>query len=109
MAEPVNATPQNPVLPPTPWWESEVQVRAVVALFFQLLSILSRYVGIPWLDQHMDQLIADAGQVVAILFGALAVTKRQTSPIQPLTLTTASAEKKAETAQINPTTLEKTK
>ena len=109
MTDPVNATTQSPVLPPTPWYTSEVQVRAVIALFFQLLSIVSRYVPMPWFDKHSSDLVADVGQVVAILFGALAITKRQVSPIQPLTLTAAGAEKKADTAQINPNTMEKTK
>lgn len=109
MADPVNATSQNPVLPPAPWWTSEVQVRAVIALAFQMLSIASRYVGLPWLDAHFDAVVADVGQVVAIFFGVLAVTKRQSSAIQPLTLTTAGADRQAGNAQINPTTMEKTK
>lgn len=88
----VDETP--PVLPATPWYESEVQVRAVVALAFQAISIFARYVPMPWLANHMDQVVADVSQIVAIAFGVLAITKRQQSSIQPLTLTRAGAETK---------------
>jgi hypothetical protein len=108
MAEPVNATTQNPVLPPAPWYSSEVQVRGVIALAFQLASILFRYVGWPWWDAHADAMTADVGQGIAIAFGIWAIIGRQNSPIQPLTLTAAGADKRADSAQINPATMEKT-
>lgn len=111
MAEPVNATPQQPVLPPEPWYKSEVQWRAVIAVIAQLVSIvlriLGRYFEIGFSETDLQLVVADITQGVAIVFGLLAVIKRQQSVIQPLTLTKAEAEKRAPTAQIDPQTLEK--
>lgn len=99
----------NPLLPPTVWWQSEVQVRAVIALGAQLISILLRIVGrytqLSVTTDMVDAVVADVTQAVAVMFGYLAITKRSSSTIQPLTLTAASAEKKAETAQIDPATM----
>jgi hypothetical protein len=107
----VNATEAAPVFAPEPWYQSEVQVRAVVAIAAQVLSILlriiKRYLDIHISDEDIELVTADVLQLVAIVFGGLAIIKRQRSPIQPLTLTKDGAEKRASTAQIDPRTLEK--
>lgn len=99
----------NPLLPPEPWYRSEVQVRAVIALGAQLISILLRIVGryteLSLTTEMVDAVVADITQAVAVVFAYLAISKRSNSTIQPLTLTAASAEKKAETAQIDPATM----
>lgn len=84
----------SPVLPATPWWQSEVQLRAVIAMGFQILSIIARYVDLPWLQENMDKIIADVSQLVAIVFATLAIIKRQNSPVQPLSMTSKGAETK---------------
>lgn len=89
---------QQPVLPPEPWYRSEVQVRAVIALGAQLISILfrilSRYTEIAVTTDMIDALVADLTQATAIIFGALAVMKRSSSAVAPLTLTAGGAERK---------------
>jgi hypothetical protein len=91
---------QQPVLPAAPWWESEVQVRAVLAMAAQLLSILARLSG--RIAEHfgvqlqvsgadIDAIFADLTQGAAIWLGVLAIIKRQTSQVAPLTLTAGSA------------------
>lgn len=88
----------QPLLPAAPWYSSEVQVRAVIALAAQLVSIalrmVARYTEISITTDMIDAIGADVSQGVAILFGILAVTKRQTSVVAPLTMTAAGAEKK---------------
>jgi len=94
MADPLNQAPLA-----APWWTSAVQVNAVIAVAAQAISILmrllARYVEIPVTDEHLQLIVADVTQLVAIVFGGIAIVKRQTSPIQPLTLTTKGAETKA--------------
>lgn len=89
---------QQPLLPAVPWWKSEVQVRAVIALVAQLVSIglrmVGRYTELAVSTDMIDAIFADITQGVAILFGMLAVMKRQSSPVAPLTLSVAAAEKK---------------
>lgn len=86
---------QQPILPPAPWWTSEVQVRAVIALGAQLISILfrilGRYTEIAVTTDMIDALVADLTQATAIIFGAMAVMKRSSSAVAPLTLTAGSA------------------
>lgn len=90
---------QQPLIPAQPWYTSEVQVRAVIALGAQLVSIALRMVGryteLSITTEMIDAIVADISQGVAILFGLLAVMKRQASPVSPLTLTAAGAEKKS--------------
>jgi hypothetical protein len=90
---------EQPMLPPTPWWESEVQVRAVIAMTAQLVSIVlrvvSRYTELSITTDMVDAIVADITQAVAVLFGGLAIIKRQTSSVQPLTLTSGAAAAKA--------------
>jgi hypothetical protein len=113
MAEPVNATSQSPVLPPEAWYTSAVQFNAVIAAGAQLVSIglrvANRYFDVGFNDEDVQLLVADIMQGAAIVFGVIAIVKRQTSSIQPLTLTAAGAEKRADSAQLNPANLEKTK
>jgi hypothetical protein len=91
------------VLPAAPWYTSEVQVRAVIALGAQLLSIGLRvlsHFGIQ-LDTDsidVDGIVADVSQGVAILFAVLAIVKRQQSPVAPLTITAKGAETKTAAA-----------
>jgi len=86
---------QQPVLPPAPWYSSEVQVRAVIALGAQLISILfralGRYTDFDITTEMVDALVADLTQATAIIFGALAVMKRGNSAVAPLTLTAGAA------------------
>ena len=107
----VNATQQAPVLPPEPWYRSEVQVRLVIGAGAQVLSIglriAKRFLDIDVSDVDIELAVADLFQVVAIVFGVLAIVKRQQSPIQPLTLTQTGATARADSAQIDPQTLEK--
>lgn len=90
---------QQPVIPPAPWYTSEVQVRAVIALAAQLVSIILRVVGryteLSITTELVDAVVADVTQGLAILFGILAITKRSSSPVAPLTLTAKGAEAKA--------------
>lgn len=99
-------TPQ-PLLPAEPWYHSEVQVRAVIALLAQLVSvvlrIVSKYTEVSVTTEMIDAIVADVTQGIAILFGMLAIVKRQSSAVAPLTLTAAGAEKKTAT---NPPMLE---
>jgi hypothetical protein len=89
---------QQPVLPAEAWYTSEVQVRAVIALGAQLVSIALRMVGryteVSVTTEMVDAIVADISQGVAILFGILAVTKRQNSAVAPLTMTAGGAERK---------------
>lgn len=90
-------TPGQPVFSPEPWYQSEVQVRLVLALVAQLISIALRTVemfGIkaPLTEGEMEILLANITQGAALLFAVLAVIKRQHSPVQPLTMTAKSAE-----------------
>lgn len=90
---------QQPVLPPQAWYTSEVQVRAVIALGAQLISIvfrmLGRYTDLDITTEMIDAIVADLTQATAIIFGALAVTKRGNSAVAPLTLTAGSAAARA--------------
>lgn len=90
---------QQPILPPAPWYTSEVQVRAVIALGAQLISILfrilGRYTDIEVTTEMIDALVADMTQATAIIFGVLAIMKRSNSPVAPLTLTAGSAAVRA--------------
>lgn len=86
----------QPVLPATPWWESEVQLRAVLAMAAQLLSVATRiadHLGlhIQVSGADIDAIFADLTQGAAIWLGALAIIKRQKSQVSPLTLTASSA------------------
>jgi hypothetical protein len=98
---------QQPVLPATVWYESEVQVRAVIAAAAQVVSILLRIVGryteLSITTDMIDMLVADVTQLLAIWFGVLAIIKRQTSAVAPLTLTTTGAAMKSMT---NPSLLD---
>jgi hypothetical protein len=89
-------TDQQPVLPPAPWYTSEVQVRAVIAAAAQLVSIALRVIGkyteLSITTDMVDAIVADVTQAAAVIFGILAVTKRQTSAIAPLTITAKQAE-----------------
>lgn len=104
-------TKEAPLLPPAPWWTSEVQVRAVIAVAAQLISVLLRMVGryteVSLSTDDIDAVTADILQIVAIVFGGLAIIKRKDSEIQPLTLSRGSAASHAHTAQLNPVTFEK--
>lgn len=86
----------QPVLPAEPWYKSEVQVRAVIAIAAQLVSIILRMVGryteVSITSEMIDAVFADITQGVAVVFGLLAVTKRGTAQVAPLTLTAAAAD-----------------
>jgi len=94
MADPTNSAPLA-----APWWQSAVQVNAVIAAVAQIASIVlrivARYTDISVSDADIQLLVADITQVAAIGFGIVAIVKRQRSEIQPLTLTTKGAEAKA--------------
>lgn len=104
-------TKEAPLLPPAPWWTSEVQVRAVIAVVAQLISVLLRMIGryteVSLSTEDIDAVTADILQIVAIVFGGLAILKRKDSEIQPLTLSKGSAASQAHSAQLNPITFEK--
>jgi hypothetical protein len=89
-------TEPQPLLPAAPWYTSEVQVRAVVAAAAQLISILLRIVGkyteLSITTDMVDAIVADVTQGVAVVFGVLAITKRQSSQVAPLTLTQKGAD-----------------
>lgn len=86
----------QPVLPAEPWYRSEVQVRAVIAIVAQLVSIILRIVGryteISITSDMVDAVVADLTQGVAVVFGLLAVTKRGHAQVAPLTLTASRAD-----------------
>lgn len=86
----------QPLLPAIPWYESEVQLRAVLAMAAQLLSVLTRiadhlglHVQVSGAD--IDAIFADLTQGAAIWLGALAIIKRQKSQLSPLTITANGA------------------
>jgi hypothetical protein len=86
----------QPLLPATPWWESEVQLRAVLAMAAQLVSVGLRIAGHLGLQLQVsgadvDAIFADLTQGAAIWLGVLAIIKRQKSTVSPLTLTTSGA------------------
>lgn len=87
---------QQPILPPAPWYTSEVQVRAVIAIGGQLVSLIFRTLPMVGLNIDtalidVDALVANASQGVAIVFAGMAIMKRQQSSVAPLTLTAGSA------------------
>lgn len=91
--------PNQPLLPPAPWYTSEVQVRAVIAIGGQLVSLVFRTlpligINIDTSGFDVDALVANATQGVAIVFAGLAIMKRQQSAVAPLTLTAKAAEQK---------------
>lgn len=90
----------QPVLPAEPWYRSEVQVRAVIAIAAQAVSILLRMVGrfteVSITTDMIDAVFADITQGVAVLFGLLAVTKRGNAQVAPLTLTAGGADARNE-------------
>lgn len=101
-------TDPQPLLPATPWYESEVQLRAVLAMAAQLVSIGTRiadHLGlhIQVSGADIDAIFADLTQGLAIWLGALAIIKRQKSQVSPLTLTAGSA---AAQTVINPPMLD---
>lgn len=90
-------TPGQPVFSPEPWYHSEMQVRLVLALVAQLISIALRTVEVfgvkaPITEGEMEILLANITQGAALVFAVLAMIKRQQSHIQPLTMTAKSAE-----------------
>jgi len=105
-------TTQQPVLPPAPWYESPLQVRLVAAGVSQVISCgfrLVKFFGyeIEIADTNVDQLAADLTQLAALGFLGWASWKRQRSALQPLTMTRAAADAKAETSLVDPTTMTK--
>lgn len=84
------------VLPAEPWYRSEVQVRAVIAIVAQFVSIILRMVGryteVSITSDMVDAIFADITQGVAVVFGLLAVTKRGNTQVAPLTLTAGRAD-----------------
>jgi hypothetical protein len=100
-------TDTQPILPAAPWYTSEVQVRAVIAAAAQLVSIalriLGKYTELEITTEMIDSIVADITQGVAVVFGILAVTKRQTSTVAPLTLTAKQAD---DHTRINPPLLD---
>lgn len=86
----------QPLLPAEPWYKSEVQVRAVIAIGAQLISIILRMVGryteVSITSDMIDAIVADLTQGVAVVFGLLAVTKRGNTSVAPLTLTKDAAD-----------------
>ena len=104
-------TKEAPLLPPEPWYSSEVAVRGVIAGGAQIVSLIlravSRYTDLSITSDMIDAVTADILQAVAVLFTILAIIKRKNSEIQPLTLTAGGAAAKAHTAQLNPVTMEK--
>jgi hypothetical protein len=88
--------PQTSVIPAAPWYESETQVRAVLAMAAQLVSVGLRIAGHLGLQlqisgSDIDGIFADLTQGAAIWLGALAIIKRQKSAVAPLTLTASGA------------------
>jgi tetrahydromethanopterin S-methyltransferase subunit H len=99
MADPTNSAPLA-----APWWTSSVQVNAVIAALAQIVSIalrvVSRYTDVGVSDEDIQLLVADITQAAAIVFGILAIVKRQKSDIQPLTMSTKAAEAKIHEIQV---------
>ena len=96
---PPSPAPGQSVMPAAPWYQSEVQVRLVLALVAQLVSILFRTlelfgIGITLTQADLDVLLANATQGAALLFAVLAIVKRQQSAVAPLTLTAKKAEQR---------------
>jgi hypothetical protein len=100
-------TEPQPLLPAAPWYTSEVQVRGVIAAAAQLVSIVLRIVGryteLSVTTDMIDAITADVTQGLAVVFAVLALTKRQSSPVAPLTLTAKGAER---LTQLNPPLLD---
>lgn len=113
MNDPAIQPPAPPVtvFPPEPWYRSEVQFRLVIASVIQVLSVLlrmaGRYLDISITSEDLDLLMADASQLIAIVFGILAIISRKNSNIQPLTLTAGAAKAREGEALLDPQTLRK--
>ncbi len=93
------ADQQQPVIPAVPWYRSEVQVRAAIAIGAQLVSIVLRILGhfglqIQVSATDVDAVVADVSQGAAVVFALLAITKRASSPLAPLTLTSKGADQR---------------
>lgn len=95
----------SPLIPHEAWYTSAVQVNAVIAAVAQVASITLRIVGrftdaVP--AESIELIVADLTQMLAIVFGVIAIIKRQTSQLAPLTLT---AKRAADFAAQNPSIL----
>lgn len=108
MSDPIQATPQSPVLPPEPWYKSPVQRAQVFAALSSIAAI-----AIPLFGFNIDISIINAklglvAQLVNLGFTLWGIMRRSNSSLQPLTLTKAGAAAKSDTAQVDPSTLSKT-
>lgn len=83
------------LLPAEPWWHSEVQLRAVIAIATQGVSVLLRIAGhfidVSITADMVNAVAADVTQGVAIFIGILAIVKRGNTSVAPLTLSKDSA------------------
>lgn len=79
---------------PIPWYQSPVQMRIVASVVAGLLSLfpsIGNLLGIETPDK-VDHAVEVIFGTISLAMVAWAGHKRATSPIQPLTLTKASAE-----------------
>ena len=80
-----------PVLPATPWYQSPVQRAAVFATISSMVALGIQLFGVEVDAQLVNVKIGIVAQLSNLGFGLWAIVKRQTSAIQPLTITKAGA------------------
>ena len=76
-----------------PWYKSPVYIGAVVTILSTLGSLSPKLAGLLGISTAADTatLVNNAFGIIALVAGVFTAIKRQTSIIQPLTLTAASA------------------
>jgi hypothetical protein len=95
----------NPLLPPEPWYTSSVQRAQFFALLTSAAAVIIQLFDFQVDVQLVNAKIGLVAQLANMAFTGWGIFKRQTSTIQPLTMTAAGAAKKADTAQLDPATM----
>jgi hypothetical protein len=87
-----------------PWYKSPVYIGAVITILSTLLSLLPKVAAALGLtDPDAISTTVNSGfQVIALIAGVFTAVKRQTSTIQPLTLTKQAASDKTAEIQASP-------
>lgn len=81
---------------PIPWYKSPVYIGAVVTVLSTLASLAPKLFALVGLTspEAINTAVQAGFQVIALLAGIFTAVKRQTSPIQPLTISQKSADAK---------------
>lgn len=99
-------TTQTPLLPPEPWYTSAVQRAAVFGMIAGTLGLAAQLFEVSVAIEVINLKVGIIAQLANMGFALWGIIKRKSSSIQPLTLTRASADRKAEAAQLDPQSLQ---